>query len=459
MSINGRNASETLKVAVSGVRGVVGSTFTPQLAATFAQAFGAFVGVGPVVVGRDTRPSGRMFELAVVAGLQSVGCMPLLAGIAPTPTLLMRAARPGIRGGIVITASHNPAEWNALKFIGPDGLFLSEARAREFFDVYHQQDFAPVPEQEIPAARVMPDPAKYHLERILQYVDVAAIRQRKLKVAIDGCNGVGAIYSPGFLADALGCDVVLVHADPSGIFEREPEPLPKHLGALCRAVVENRCDVGFAQDPDGDRLAVVTEQGEAIGEDMTLALAIWQVLDRHDRGPVCVNVPTSKVVEHIAAQYDCPVIRTRIGEINVAEAMIKHKAVVGGENIGGVMISRIHPCRDSFSGMAVICEMLAMRGTTMSSIAGSLPRFVVVRDKWPIRPEQAPDILRRLRSECDGERVNLLDGLFIDRDREWVHIRRSNTETVMRVTAEAGTQEAARALVDTYMNKIKACTK
>lgn len=450
-----RQIHETLKVAVSGVRGVVGSTFTPQLAASFAQAFGTFVGAGAVVVGRDTRPSGPMIELAVIAGLQSVGCTPILAGIVPTPTLLMRAARPGIRGGIAITASHNPAEWNALKFIGADGLFLSEARVQEFYDVYHQQDFPLVAEQELPRARTMSDPAEHHFERILAYVDAPAIRRRKLKVAVDCCNGVGAIYSPGFLAESLGCEVVLVHAEPSGLFEREPEPLPQHLGALRRAVVENGCDIGFAQDPDGDRLAVVTERGDAVGEDMTLALAIWQVLDRHERGPVCINVPTSKIVEFIAAQYDCPVIRTRIGEINVAESMIHHKAVVGGENIGGVMISRIHPCRDSFSGMAVICEMLATRGGTVSAIIDSLPRMVIARGKWPIRPERAPAILRRLRSECESEKVSLLDGLFIDRGDEWVHIRRSNTETVMRVTAEAHTPEAARALVDQYLDKVK----
>ncbi|MGA1529955.1 MAG: phosphoglucosamine mutase [Kiritimatiellia bacterium] len=455
MSAKERSIQDTLKVAVSGVRGVVGTTFTPQLAATFAQAFGAFVGAGTVIVGRDTRPSGKMFELAVIAGLQSIGCTPLLAGIVPTPTLLMLAARPGIRGGIAITASHNPAEWNALKFIGPDGLFLNESRAQEFFDVYHQQDFPLVAESELRRAREEPNPTADHFRRVLDYVDVEAIRRRKLKVAIDCVNGVGALYSPAFLRDALGCEVVPVFDRPDGHFQREPEPLPQHLGELSRVVVEQGCDIGFAQDPDGDRLAVVDERGHTIGEDMTLALAIWQILESHERGPVCVNLPTSKVIEFIAGRYDCPVVRTRIGEINVAEEIIRHKAVAGGENIGGVMIPAIHTCRDSFAGMAVICELLAKSGERISTLLESLPKYAIVREKLPIRPELAPAILRKLRQQVTDGNVSQLDGLFIDQGDRWVHIRRSNTETVMRITAEAPTLDEARALVDEYVRRIQ----
>lgn len=446
---------EALKVGVSGVRGVVGISFTPQLAATFAQAFGTFVGPGPVLIGRDTRPTGAMIEHAVVAGLQSVGCAPVLTGISPTPTLLMMVPATGARGGIAITASHNPADWNALKFIGPDGLFLSESRAHEFFDVYHQQDFPLVPENEIRRTRAEPYPTEEHFKRILKFVDVRRIRRRRLKVAIDCCNGVGALYSPFLLGTLLGCEVYPVFDTPSGQFEREPEPLPQHLGRLSRTVLEHGCDIGFAQDPDGDRLAIVDDRGEPIGEDLTLALAVWQVLEEHGRGPVCVNVPTSKAVDIIAAKYGCPVVRTRIGEINVAEAMLKHGAVVGGENIGGVMIAAIHPCRDSFAGMAVILEMLAGRSERVSGLVGSLPRFVIARGKIPIRSEQAPPILRHIRHAHDPARVDLLDGLFINLDHAWVHVRRSNTESVMRVTAEAEGADKAAALVEQYARMIR----
>ncbi len=445
---------EALKVGVSGIRGVVGVSFTPQLAASFAQAFGTFVGPGPVLVGRDTRPTGLMIEHAVVAGLQSVGCAPVLAGIAPTPTLLMMVPTIGARGGIAITASHNPADWNALKFIGPDGLFLSESRAGELLDVYHQQEFPLVAENEIRRIRHESYPTEDHFKRILKYVDARKIRNRRLKVAVDCCNGVGALYSPFLLGTVFGCEVYPVYDTPSGLFEREPEPLPQHLERLCRTVVENRCDIGFAQDPDGDRLAIVNERGEPVGEDMTLALAVWQVLAAHGRGPVCVNVPTSKAVDVVAAKFNCPVVRTRIGEINVAEAMLKHKAVVGGENIGGVMISDIHPCRDSFSGMAVILELLAGLELKVSELIATLPRFVIARGKVPIRAEQAPAIIRHIRHAHDPSKVNLLDGLFIDLDHAWVHVRRSNTESVMRVTAEAE-GAAAQELVEQYTQMVR----
>ncbi|HMP88770.1 MAG TPA: phosphoglucosamine mutase [Kiritimatiellia bacterium] len=445
------NIKETLKVAVSGVRGVVGVSFTPQLAASFAQAFGTFVGVGPVVIGRDTRPTGLMIEQAVVAGLQSVGCTPILAGIAPTPTLLMLVPSLGARGGIAITASHNPGDWNALKFIGANGLFISESRAQELFDVYHQQDFPLVEETLIKKVRFEKYPTENHFKRILSYINPQAVKRRKLKVAIDCGNGVGALYSPIFLDAMLGCDIYPIFDTPSGRFEREPEPLPQHLGRLSQVVQENRCDIGFAQDPDGDRLAVVDDKGRPIGEDLTLALAVWQVLDKHERGTVCINVPTSKAVDVVAARYGCQVVRTRIGEINVAEAMLKNDAVVGGENIGGIMISKIHPCRDSFSGMAVILEMLAMRDQSVSEIIGSLPSFSIYRGKVAIRPELAPIIIRHIRHTHEPAKINMLDGLFVDLGKHsWVHIRRSNTESVMRITAEAESRESAKAIVDSY---------
>ena len=447
---------EALKVAVSGVRGVVGVSFTPQLAASFAQAFGTFVGVGPVVVGRDTRPTGRMIENAVVAGLQSVGCAPILTGVAPTPSLLMLVPGLGARGGIAITASHNPEGWNALKFIGPNGLFISESRAQELFDIYHQQDFPTVAESDIRKVRIEKYPTEDHFKRILAYVNPTLIRRRKLRVAVDCCNGVGALYSPIFLDAMLGCEIYPVFDTPSGRFEREPEPLPQHLSRLRQMVVENKCDIGFAQDPDGDRLAVVDEKGRPIGEDLTLALAVWQVLDKHEKGAVCINVPTSRAVDVVAAKYGCQVVRTRIGEINVAESMLKNEAVVGGENIGGIMIRRIHPCRDSFSGMAVILEMLASRKMTVSEILQQLPQFSIARGKIPIRPELAPLIVRHMRHSHDPARLNMLDGVFIDLNpHSWVHIRRSNTESVMRITAESENMESAKAIVEEYTRSIQ----
>ena len=433
----------SLKVGVSGVRGVIGESFTPQLATSFAQAFGTFVGGGAVVVGRDTRPSGVMIENAVVAGLQSVGCKPILVGIVPTPTLLMLTRDLGANGGIAITASHNPSEWNALKFVDRNGLFLDEAHAQELFDLYHQQDFPLVREEALQQVQRESAPMHRHFQRIVEYVDAAAIRARKFKVAVDCCNGVGALSSANFLRDQLGCEVVTIFDKPSGIFEREPEPVPKNLTRLCETVVKEKCAIGFAQDPDGDRLAIVNENGQPIGEDLTLAFAVWQVLDKHGKGPIAINLSASKAVEDVARARGCEVIRTKIGEINVASAMLKNRCVVGGENNGGVMVSAIHPCRDSFVAMALALELMAHTGKSVSQLRAEIPEYFVERDKLEIRSDQSPEILRMIRREFADRPVNFLDGAFVDFGDAWLHVRRSNTEPVIRVTAEART--AARA--------------
>ena len=446
---------EALKVGVSGVRGVVGDSLTPQVAMSFAQAFGTFVGRGAVVVGRDTRPSGAMIERAVVSGLLSVGCKPVLAGIVPTPTLLMLTKDLGARGGMAITASHNPSPWNALKFVDRTGLFLSETRANELFDIYHQQDFPLVPETEIPSVAVESDPMSGHFRRIMDYVDCGAIRKAGLKVAVDCCNGVGALHSVPFLRDVLGCEAVAIYDKPSGMFEREPEPMPKNLKLLSDTVVRERCAIGFAQDPDGDRLAIVNEKGEAIGEDLTLAFAVQQVLSRHGKGPVAINLSTSKSVEFVATQLGSEVVRTKIGEINVSETMLRVGAVVGGESNGGVIIPSVHPCRDSFVGMAVVLELMAQSGKTVSQLRQEIPTYHVVKDKLRIRADQAPLVIRALRREYADREVNLLDGVYVDFGDSWVHARRSNTEPVVRITAEARSEDEARRLAADLRAKVE----
>jgi len=445
---------EALKVGVSGVRGIVGDSMTPRVAVSFAQAFGAFVGRGAVVVGRDTRPSGRMLERAVVAGLQSVGCRPLLAGIAPTPSLLMAVAETDARGGIAITASHNAAEWNALKFIDRDGQFLSPARADELLDLYHQRDFAMAPESDLPPETPLPDVAASHLAKVATYADADAIRRRHFRVAADVCNGVGALFTEQFLCDMLGCAVTVVHGAPSGLFERDPEPLPQHLAALSRAVVAGHCDVGFAQDPDGDRLAIVDERGVPIGEDYTLAFAVRQVLETRGKGPVVINLSTSRAVEQIARAAGCPVTRTRIGEIHVAAEMRRQGAVIGGESNGGVIVPAMYPCRDSFTAMALALELMAATGEPVSALRAQIPGYRVVRAKVHRTPAESAEALRRLRRRYAERHPNLLDGILIEFENSWVHVRRSNTEPVLRVTAEAPTEAEAAALAARLVSEI-----
>lgn len=439
---------EALKVGISGVRGIVGDSLSPRVACGFAQAFGAFLGGGSVLVGRDTRPSGQMFEAAVVAGLQSVGCRPILAGVVPTPTMLFQTREIKARGGIMISASHNPAPWNAFKFIGPEGLFLDGVQAEELFDVYHQQDYPLVGEGDLLPAKSAGFIIENHFRKIIEYVDFEAVQNARFKIAVDCCNGVGALYSRNFLQDLLGCEVISIHDNPSGHFERDPEPLPANLSRLQEVVREHGCALGFAQDPDGDRLALVDEQGNALIEDLTVAFCVGAVLLHHQQGPVTLNLATSKAVEDLARSCGAKVVRSRIGEIHVVSVMKEQGAVVGGEHNGGVVVPAIHPCRDSFTGMALVLELMAKTGRTLSDLRRDVPVYHVVKDKFPVRAEDAPGLLRKVRSAYSFFEQITVDGVHVNLGDRWFLLRRSNTEPVMRITTEARSPESAAALRD-----------
>ena len=330
-------AALRLKISVSGVRGVVGETLTPRLLARFAQAFGTYVGQGKVLVGRDTRPSGQMVTDAVFAGLLATGCTPVDVGVAPIPAIQYRLSRrEDVRGGIAVTASHNPAEWNALKLLSHAGLFLNTMQANELLDIYNQGAFSLVSGEEVPSPDAFDEEAvEAHLDAVLEQVDVRAIRAAKLRVAVDCVNGAGAVATPTLLR-RLGCQVSPLGCSPSGLFHRPPEPLPEHLGALRRLVTEREVPVGFAQDADADRLAVVDSAGRALSGDVMLALLVDMVL-RRGRGPVVVNLSTSSLIDVVAARHGAEVIRSPVGEANVVEAMLEHDAVVGGEGSGGLI--------------------------------------------------------------------------------------------------------------------------
>lgn len=449
---------ETLKIGVSGVRGVVGESFTPQLAAAFAQAFGTLVGGGPVLVARDTRPSGLMIEHAVLAGLQSVGCKPVMLGVVPTPSLLYLVRSEGARGGIMITASHNPVEWNALKFVDRRGLFFDAVHAEELFDIYHQQEFPFVSEAELRSAGAWEQGVLAHFAQIVEYVQADPIRQSGFRVAVDCCNGVGALHTRSFLEGCLGCRMHGLYETPSGVFEREPEPLPENIGALSDLVRDAACDVGFAQDPDGDRLSVVDEGGQVIGEEITVALAVYAVLTQHGLGPVAANLSAGKSVERVATDLGCALTRTKTGEVHVTESLLNIGGVVGVEHTGGIIIPAIHPCRDSYAGMGVILELMAQTGEPISALCRRIPRYRLIKEKVPIRSTDGPIILRALRRHYVDRPMSFLDGVYIDFGDRWVHVRRSNTEPVLRLIAEAPDETATRALLDEVRGHIAALT-
>ena len=441
----------TLKVSISGVRGIVGESLTMKLVSNFATAFGTYVGQGRVVIGRDTRPTGEMIQHAVVSGLISVGCEPILADVLPTPSILMLVQQQKAKGGICITASHNPNQWNALKFVGPDGLFLNSVEATELLNLYNQESHNYYSEVDYRDPVNLANPFQPHLQRILNTVDLHAIQNAKIKVAVDCCNGAGAKYSEDFLR-GLGCEVIVLNNRADGIFSRGPEPIPENLKDLSNAVREHGCALGFAQDPDCDRLAMVDSNGEPLGESTTLTLAIDHILSKQ-KGPVVINLSTSKAIEDVVTRAGCELFYSKIGEINVTEEMMRRGAIIGGEGNGGVIWPAIHPCRDSYCAMALILEMMAHRKQGINQIMKNIPRYASSSLKLACTVDAAQHCVRALREEYSSAKINTLDGIRIDWDDRWVLIRPSNTEPIMRVFAEAPSQAEADALGQELLEK------
>ncbi|MCU0256651.1 MAG: phosphoglucosamine mutase [Vicinamibacterales bacterium] len=449
-------AIPTLKISISGVRGVVGASLTPSLLTRFAQAFGTYVGGGRIIVGRDTRTSGEMVSQAVTAGLLSAGCRILDLGVCPTPTVQLVVRRFGARGGVAVTASHNPAEWNALKFIGADGLFLGGASGRELLDIYHQGDYTRVGGDAMRSVERREDALDLHVAAVIDALGPLPPTARRPRVALDACNGAGSVVSPRLLA-ALGADVVGINVTPDGRFPRPAEPTPAALAQLSAAVREHGCDLGFAQDMDADRLAVVDETGRAIGEDLTLLLACQRVLSVTP-GPVVTNVATTHALEAVAAAYGCLVTRSPVGEANVTEAMRRVGAVIGGEGNGGVIYPRINFARDSLVGMALILHRLAADGRPLSAIVAEIPALVMVKRQFACASHRIGDVLRAARAAYAGLPADTRDGLKVTLPAGWFLLRGSNTEPIVRLIAEARTEADATALADDlYQKVIHAC--
>ena len=448
-------AIPTLKISISGVRGVVGESLTPTLLTRFTQAFGTFVGPGTIVIGRDTRTSGEMVRQAVVAGLLSSGCRVVDLDVCPVPTVQLLVRERRARGGICITASHNPAEWNALKFINSAGLFLAAAQARQLLDIYHQGEYALVAGAEMREVTREAGAIDLHVKAILDALGPLPGGARKLRVAVDSCNGAGSVVAPRLLA-ALGAEVFPVNTTPDGLFPRGAEPVPENLGDLCRAVRESGADVGFAQDMDADRLAVVDEQGRPIGEEYTLVLAARYVLAR-ERGPLVANLATTIALDAVAREFDCPVYRSKIGEANVTEEMRRHGAVVGGEGNGGVIYPRINFARDSLVGMALVLHLLAGDGRRVSEIIAGLPRTAMVKEKLACRSDRIGRALKAVREAYARWPQDTRDGVKVTTPDGWFLVRGSNTEPIIRLVAESATEGQARALVEDLRRRVEEC--
>jgi len=436
-----------LKIGVSGIRGVVGEFLTPALACSFAQAFGTYVGGGRVVVGRDTRTSGEMLTHAVSCGLLAAGCEVVETGILPTPTIQMYVAATHAQGGIAVTASHNPPEYNALKLFNAQGLFFNNYERAELLDLYHQSDFQQAANEEI--CRVITDygaAPKLHFEKVLAHVDADRIRKRKFRVALDAVNGAGAVTTPGFLRDVLGCDLQAISIDPTKVFPREAEPKPETLGEIAALVRQCHREIGFAQDPDGDRLAVIDENGVVLDNDDVLALAVDAALRRLP-GDVVVNLTTSSVIDDVAAAHGRRVYRTPVGEANVVETMQAVNAVIGGEGSnGGIIFPAVHLCRDSYTGMAFLLDRMAETGQAISALAGRLPKYYRRYGKVAYEHGRLGLLMQSLEARFPAAEKDRADGLKLLLPEGWIHVRSSNTEPLLRVAAEARSSQAAEQL-------------
>jgi phosphomannomutase len=438
-------------ISVSGIRGRVGFGLTPEVVARYAAAFGAWAiargGSKAVVVGRDSRVTGPLFHMVTRAALESVGADVIDIGLTTTPTIQLAVEHHHAAGGLGITASHNPIEWNALKFIGPDGLFLSAAQGAEMRAlVEHGIPYATW--DRLGEMRSDGDAITRHLDQVLAlpFVDVPGIRARHFRVAYDACRGSGGAVIPRLL-ELLGCEMHAIELETDGRFSRPPEPVAENLGALERLVKSSGAQIGFATDPDVDRLALVSDAGQAIGEDYTLALATRVVL-RHRTGPVVTNLSTSRIVDDMAAEGGARVIRAPVGEVNVALRMRAEGAVIGGEGNGGVILPELHLGRDAPLGVALVLQMLHEDGEPLSQVIGRFPRYAIIKDKLdrPAKPLDA--VYAALREAFPEAEADTQDGLRLSWPDRWVHVRPSGTEPIVRVIAEAPTVDGARALVE-----------
>jgi len=465
---------ETLMVGVSGIRGIVGKDLTPEIVARYAAAFGAWARTGAgrrprVVLGRDARTSGPMFAQAATAGLVSVGCDVIDIGLTTTPSAQLAVQHHRAAGGIILTASHNPIEWNALKFVGPDGVFIDDTSGSQLRALAAEGPIPRADHGSLGTVTTDGDALRRHLAAVVQLpgVDAGRIKKRKFRVALDTCRGAGGAIMPALL-ERLGCEVSGINLETDGKFPRPPEPTPENLGALGAVVQRVKADLGIAVDPDVDRLAIVDELGEAIGEDYTLAFAVRAVLGDKGNGKqakkrgsggyvapqrpkaiVVCNLSTSLVVEDAARDCGAELVRASVGEAHVARTMIELGAPIGGEGNGGVMYTALHVGRDAPVGAALLLTLLARDGRKVSELVAASPRYAIVKDKAPrARAAALSPVYKALRERFPDAQVDERDGLRLGWHDRWLHVRPSNTEPIVRFIAEAPSAPEAQRLVD-----------
>ncbi|MCC7430683.1 phosphoglucosamine mutase [bacterium] len=443
-----------LMVSISGIRGIVGETLTPEVLINFASAFGEFSGKGKIIVGRDSRVTGEMVQKFVVAALNSVGCEVIQIGIVPTPTVQLMVEQFHADGGIAVTASHNPIQWNAMKLISKTGLFLDGEEGEKVIQIAKNKSFTLATYDKIGNVTNYPKALEDHVKAVfnLPFVDLNLIRSKKFKVVLDTVNGAGGTVLPKLL-EKLNCEVIGLNLEPNGIFAHTPEPIPENLVSLMEKVKETKADLGIAIDPDADRCALISEKGEPLSEEYTLALATKLILSKR-KGTVVTNLSTTLAVDKIAESFGCEVVRTAVGEINVAKKMKEINATIGGEGNGGVILGDVHYGRDSLVAVVLTLQHLAEFGGKISELHKTLPQFSICKKKLELGKLNPDEVFEMLKNKFSHEKLDFTDGIKILRENSWVHFRKSNTEPIVRIIAEARTSTEAEKLAQSFVDLI-----
>jgi phosphomannomutase len=442
--------AEQLIISISGVRGIVGENLTAPIATDYGCAFGTLLKDKhrsqdrklSVCIGRDSRPSGQMLKSAVTAGLCSVGIDVIDLAVVSTPGVSVMVRQLGCVGGVVITASHNPVQYNGIKLLLDNGVAPPADAAAQIRQYFSNKHFVPVDSTHYGKVTSNDQTDATHITKVLSIIDKKTIAAKKFKVALDSVNGAGGRVAKKMLAE-LGCTVWAINDEPTGLFAHPPEPLAENLKDLCEQVMAEQADLGFGLDPDADRLAIVDENGTYIGEEYTLALAAKFVFSKKN-GTAATNLSTSRMIDDIAQKAGGQVIRTAVGEANVANAMLEHNCIIGGEGNGGVIDLRVSPVRDSLVGMAFVLQLMAESGKTVSQLVGDIGGYYMIKDKFAVEHSQVQQILESAKNEFAYALVSNIDGYRFAFQDGWLHIRASNTEPIVRVIVEAKDQPTAQ---------------
>jgi phosphomannomutase len=445
----------TLMVSISGIRGIVGDGLDPKVLVKYTSAFSEFIGKGTVVIGRDARITGEMVKSIVTGTLLAKGLNVIDIGICPTPTVQYTVKTLGAQGGIAISASHNPNEWNALKLLNSTGQFMTPEENVQMLALLESSEETFVPWEKLGKLTLFEDGLKRHVYDAihLKYINIDQIKKKRFKVVADCVNGAGAYVIPDLLRQ-FGCEVIELDCEKTGIFKRLPEPLPENLTKTMKSVIDNNADLGIVVDPDVDRLVLISDDGTPFGEENTITMAVNFILSK-EKGNSVVNLSTTRAVDDIAEKYGCKVYRSAVGEANVVKKMKEVNAIIGGEGSGGVIYPALHYGRDALVGISLILQQLTEFGGSMAEFKKTLPSYYIAKKKIVLGNVNPDDIVKRLIVKYSGENIDNTDGLRIDFPDHWVHFRKSNTEPIIRIITEAKDQVLAEQLSTKYFDEIK----